>query len=93
MKIQLDENWSIGSDSYSWVLNFAEKRIRTNQKTETEEEFLFENNYWYPKLSDCLKKYKEEALKPLETVEQLLSKLESIDKKIGEIKNDIWKKL
>lgn len=91
MTIQLDDNWTIASDTYSWVLSFAEERVRTNQKTNEEELYLFEDKWFFPFIRQCLIKYKEEALKSTETVEEMLLKLDSIDKKIGEIKNDVFK--
>ena len=94
--ITLDKKWSILPDTYSWELRFTETRVREKVdakkvKTGEVEDFEFVNSWWYPKISMCLNKFKEESLKTIETVEEILSKLDSIDKKIGEIKNDTFK--
>lgn len=92
MKLQLDEKWRIESDTYSWVLIFQETREKKKKETKEKEEFEYVDNWYYPKLSQALRTYKQESLKTTETIEQLLLKLESIDNKIDEIKNDIWTK-
>lgn len=89
MKLQLDKNWRIESDTYSWVLIFQETR---QKETGEKEDFEYINNWYYPKISQALEKYKQETLKTTETIEQMLSKLDEINKKIGEIKNDTWTK-
>lgn len=89
--MKLDENWSIENDTYAFKLVFQENRQRKNSKTGLKEDYIFVDSWWFPKLSMCLNKYLNEALKPQKTVEEIQQKLSSIESKIDRIVDNIFK--
>ncbi len=90
--IKLDDNYEIINDSYSFTLLFKEPRIKTNKKTLLEESFIFEDKWYYPRLSDCLTKYLELTLKECEEIKEIDIRLNTIESKINELKNIVFKK-
>lgn len=79
--IKLDNNYSISGDIYNWTLNFEEERTNKEGKkyTTTEE-------WYFPKLSQALNKYINQSLKVSESVEDLINKLNDIEKPCDKIK-------
>lgn len=89
--IKLDDKWTIEADTYSWRLVFKEVRLKDKldgqrNKTGEQEEYLFEDSWWYPKLGDCLKKFQEESVKPLSSIELILGKITEINDMVSRIK-------
>jgi hypothetical protein len=54
--IKINDNWSIDTSGEGCTLSFAEKRIKNKDK-ENEAEFLFEENYYYGNVIQCLQAY------------------------------------
>jgi hypothetical protein len=84
--IILDNNYSLEPDQFQGlVLTFSEERIRT-KKDKTEEKFLFQDFYYYPKLSQTLRKYL--SLKQMEAgdLDELLDKVTEVEKTIEQFK-------
>ena len=54
--MKIDDNYTIDrEDSFNFILRYRENRVIT--KGGEEKEVLSENNYYYPNVSGCLKKY------------------------------------
>lgn len=99
--ITLDENWSIVADAYSWELRKTflkevdekvknkqtNKLVKTGKKVTKE----FTDSWWFPKISQCISKYKEESLKELDSLTEISKKLSNIEELLLNIKNDIFK--
>lgn len=84
--IKVDEQFSIKPDTYSWTL------IKTEKKTKEDgTEYESVDNWYYPKLSNCLAKYMDESLKPSETISELLLRLDGIEENLETIKNNLFK--
>lgn len=84
--IILDEKYSLQPDQFNGlVLTFSETRKRT-KKDGTEEDFVFSDKWYFLKLSQTLRKYFQ--LKQMEagSLEELLSKVESVEKIIEKLK-------
>jgi len=90
--IKLDDKFKILNDTYSFTLVFEEPRTKTNKKTLLEEDFIFEDKWYYPRLSDCLNKYLELTLKECEEIKEIDAKLNTIESKINELKTIVFKK-
>lgn len=95
MEIKLSQNFSIKADTYSWTLERAYTTV--NEKTQKETES--KEQWWYPKISDCINKYKEEALKYgdgslenlLEQSQEVLLNTEAVLNKITTSRHNIFK--
>jgi hypothetical protein len=84
--IILDDKYSLEPDGFKGItLVFSELRKRT-KKDETEEMYTFEDRWYYPKLSQVLKKYL--SLKQMEagSLEELLSKVIEVESIIEQFK-------
>ena len=90
--IKLDDKFKILNDTYSFTLVFEEPRTKTNKKTLLEEKFIFEDKWYYPRLSDCLTKYLELTLKECEDITEIKTNLNTIESKINELKTIVFKK-
>lgn len=100
--ITLDNNWSVEADDYSWKLvKTYEKEIdekyrdkATNKLVKTGKKVVkeFEASWWFPKISQCIKKYQEESLKELPTLEAMQEKLISIEELLKNVKHDTFKR-
>ena len=86
-KIELDENYFLTPDGYAGlVLNFEEKRTKTNKKKE-EIEFIFKDKWYYPKLSMVLEKYLQLKSKEANTISDLKNIVLRVEQTISEFKN------
>lgn len=92
--INLSENFKIAPDSYSWVLEQDVKKTRKT-KENIEEQYIDTEKWYYPKLSQCIERYIEESLKPMESVISLLAQMKAIQTEIKKLNNtpskDIFK--
>lgn len=96
MKIELDENWSILADTYSWKLEFSEPRVRDkkdkeHKKTGEKEDYIFTDAWYYPKISTCIETYLENSAKKAKTVEELADILNRIHAVTDNLKNNTFK--
>jgi len=83
MNIRLDDKYRIVSDRYNVILQ--EVKIRATGNNIGEE--YHENYGYYGTVTACLKAYKELLIKESDvtTIQELVERIEEIDKKIGEI--------
>lgn len=90
--IQLSEKYRIEKDSYSWVLIFNEARERKNKKTKELEEFIFEDKWYYPCIKKLLSKLIELDLKESKSIDEIIYKIDILEKKIDSLKDTIFNK-
>ncbi len=92
--IQLNENFRIVPDNFSWVLEQDTKKERKT-KEGIKEMYVHTEKWYYPKLSQCFSKYIEESLKPMESVVSLSAQMKNIETEIIKLNNtptkDIFK--
>lgn len=85
-QLDLDDNWHLTSDSDSGViLTFHEIRQRKSKKTEEEEDFLFEDKYYYPRVAQSLKKYSQMVQNTTESIDKILENSEKVLEVINRI--------
>jgi hypothetical protein len=81
--LKINENWRVETDSVCSTLIFAEKRIK-NKGTEKEQEHIYEENYYYPTVNQCLKAYllktQEDAKDVKDCIRRTKETLEEIKK-------------
>ena len=100
--ITLDNNWSVEADDYSWKLvktyekeideKYRDKETNKLVKTGKTVNKEFTDVWWFPKISMCINKYKQESLKELPTLEAIQDKLVSIEEVLKNIKHDTFKR-
>lgn len=90
--ITLNENFRIEKDTYSCVLIFSEERHKENKDSVEKESFVFEDKWYYPDVRQVLRKYIDLDLKSSKSIDELIEKMEIIDKKITELKNTLFNK-
>lgn len=77
LQLDLDENWHLTPDGDNGiVLTFHEIRQRKSKKTKEEEDFLFEDKYYYPRVAQCLRKYSQIVQNTTESIEKILENSE-----------------
>ena len=84
--IILDDKYSLEPDSFKGlVLVFSEPRTRI-KKDDSEEKYTFTDQWYFPKLSQTLRKYL--SLKQMEasSLLELLNKTEEVEKTIEQFK-------
>jgi predicted nucleotidyltransferase len=80
--MQLDDNFTLKGKKYEWVLEYEKN---TGEVKEDGKPIIKRGKWYYPKLEQVLKKYTQEAVRPLESITEILNKLEEINKKIESI--------
>lgn len=83
--MRIDDNYTANSDTYGWTLTFSEERERT-KKDKSKEIYMFEEHTYHSSLKNCLKKYLDLTMKGLGDVEEVLERIQSVEKKIDELK-------
>ena len=62
-EIKLSEKWKLTPDSDNGIiLIFSEQRKRKNKKTELEENFIFEDKYYFPRICQALRYFVSKEL-------------------------------
>ncbi len=86
--VELDEFFTLSPDADSGlILTFSEPRKR-NKTDGTEEDFIFEQKYYYPRLHQALSKYLELSQNaPSKTVEELVERTNKLFKIIEEFRD------
>jgi hypothetical protein len=81
----LNENWSINTeDANNCTLTFQEGRVRT--KTDgTTENYTFKDEWYYPTILHCLKKYVEITQKETDDIKQCIAVTEQTFKNLEKI--------
>jgi hypothetical protein len=90
-RFQLDENYFLESDSFHGLtLVFEETRMKKKKDGSGEEEFLYTDKWYYPRISMVLHKYLELVTKETKSVEELKDVIIRVEKKIDSIK-ELWR--
>jgi len=80
--IKLDENYTIERDSNSWSLIYSEERF-SEKKNKT---VTSKDEWHYPSLSLCLKKYLDQSLKKCASIDEVIEMISRYDKKVESLK-------
>ena len=83
MNIQLDENYSIESDTACWVLNY-EKEGEINPKTG--KPIISPDASYHANLRQALAKYLDNALKPCKDAQDLMRRITEVEKTIEKVR-------
>jgi hypothetical protein len=90
-RFQLDENYFLESDGFHGLtLVFEETRMKKKKDGSGEEEFLYTDKWYYPRISMVLQKYLELVTKETKSVEELKDVILRVEKKIDSIK-ELWR--
>lgn len=90
-RFQLDENYFLESDGYHGLtLIFEEPRMKKKKDGSGEEEYLYTDKWYYPRVSSVLQKYLELVTKDTKSVEELRDVVLRVEKKIDSIK-ELWR--
>jgi hypothetical protein len=90
-RFQLDEKYFLESDSFHGLtLVFEEIRMKNKKDGSGEEEFLYTDKWYYPRISMVLHKYLELVTKETKSVEELKDVILRVEKKIDSIK-ELWR--
>lgn len=82
--IQLNNNYTLTSDGFNGiVLTFSEPRKRI-KKDKTEEDFIFGQHYYYPRVNQALNKFVELSHTNFKDLEDLKNKVDNTFKAIEE---------
>lgn len=84
--MELDEKYRIVTDENNVILQFFEQRTRKVKKTETEEEYEYTENYYYPTIKTALKGFLNKSVKECKTVEQILAEFKRLEGIIDNLK-------
>jgi hypothetical protein len=90
-RFELDENYFLESDGYHGLtLVFEEPRTRKKKDGSGEEEYLYIDKWYLPKISMVLNKYLELKTKNTKSIEELRDVVLRVEEKIDSIK-ELWK--
>lgn len=90
-RFQLDEKFYLESDGFHGLtLVFEETRTKKKKDGSGEEEYLYTDKWYYPKISMVLNKYLELVTKDTKSVEELRDIVLRVEKKIDSIK-ELWR--
>ena len=85
-KLDLDSNWYLEPDSDSGiVLVFHEIRQKTKKDTNKEEDFLYEEKRFYPRIAQALTKYIDATQNNSETLQEILDKTDKLNKLVEKL--------
>lgn len=89
-RFQLDEKFYLESDGFHGLtLVFEETRTKKKKDGSGEEEYLYTDKWYYPKISMVINKYLELVTKDTKSVEELRDVVLRVEKKIDSIK-ELW---
>ena len=78
-KIELSEGWHLEPDGFNGiVLIFSEVRERKNKKTDELEDYIYEDRWHHPRISQSLKEYVKLTQNSSKTIEEILEKTDKI---------------
>lgn len=74
--MKLDEHYTLEGEDSNWILNFKKATGEVNEKTGKP---TYSRGKWYfPRIEQALKKYVDHALKPSESIKQVIAKQEEV---------------
>jgi hypothetical protein len=89
-RFELDQNYFLESDGYRGLtLVFQEPRMKKKKDGSGEEEYLYTDKWYYPRISMVLQKYLELVAKDTKSVEELREVVLRVEKKIDIIR-ELW---
>ena len=89
-RFQLDENYFLESDGFHGLtLVFEETRMKKKKDGTGEEEYIYTDKWYYPRISMVLQKYLELVTKDTKSVEELKDIVLKVENKIDSIK-ELW---
>jgi hypothetical protein len=89
-RFQLDEKYFLESDGYHGLtLQFEEVRTKKKKDGSGEEEYLYVDKWYLPKISMVLNKYLELKTKNTKSIEELRDVVLRVEEKIDSIK-ELW---
>ena len=78
-KIELSEGWHLEPDGFNGiVLVFSEKRERKNKKTDELEDYIYEDRWHHPRISQSLKEYVKLTQNSSKTIDEILEKTDKM---------------
>jgi uncharacterized protein Yka (UPF0111/DUF47 family) len=80
-EIILDNNYSIENDANNWVLVQKESKIAEKGKN-AGKLYVSEDRRYYNNIQQCLQKYTDESLKPCKSADEIMKRLEEVEKVI-----------
>jgi hypothetical protein len=90
-RFELDQNYFLESDGYHGLtLVFEEPRTRKKKDGSGEEEYIYIDKWYLPKISMVLNKYLELKTKNTKSIEELRDVVLRVEEKIDSIK-ELWK--
>lgn len=78
----LDNLYKIECDKYNYTLIYKEKTEDLNKKGK---KVIKTDQWYYPTLKDCLKKYLNEVLKPTDFSKDIYQKILEVEQKIDKL--------
>lgn len=90
-KLVIDEQWHIEIDGHNCTLIFEEIRQRKRKleifpNTQETENYTFTESYYYPNVQACLRKYLAVSLHPCESIPEVLTRIDEVEKTIKNLK-------
>ena len=82
--MQLDQSYSIDTDSAGTILNFTEQRTR--EKDGKEIEYVFRDQWFFLSVNQALNKYLDLKTEGTEDVKECINKIEEVRSIINKIK-------
>ena len=90
-RFELDENYFLESDGYHGLtLVFEETRMKTKKDGSGEEEYIYKDKWYYPKISMVLQEYLRLKSKEAKSVEELTEIILRVETKIDSIR-ELWR--
>lgn len=81
--VQLDNSYRIETDANNYTLIKEERTGEIHIKTG--EETISKDQWYFPKLNQCLSKYFNESIKGAESVKELLERVNEVESKISKL--------
>lgn len=85
--MKLDKNWSIETDSLNVILEFRQTRTKVD-KSGQEKAYEAVESFYYPTVKIALKSYLQKSLKSCQTLDEILRRIDEVEKQIDELKNN-----
>lgn len=83
--IKLDDLHFVTRNSLTWILHFEDRRGISEK---TGKEIIATDEWYFPSLKLCLKKYCDRVLLPAQSIQDILNRIESLERKIDELCKD-----
>jgi uncharacterized protein Yka (UPF0111/DUF47 family) len=78
--IKLDDNFRIETDTHNWTLVYEEQTVATSGK-HIGKTVTSKDEWHYPSIVPCLKKYLDESLKYCESIMEILERIGELEQR------------